>query len=88
MKDSFLVFYQEVKEKEEEEEEEEEDEEFGYKIAGSLKTINYGGTLIRTLNSKKIFFLLKARLLLLQGPQLLDAMINISHFFFSIHIVR
>ena len=40
MKNSFEVFYQEVKEKEE--------EEFGYKIAGSLMTINCGGTLIRT----------------------------------------
>ena len=36
-------------------------------------TINYGGTLIRTLTSKKGFFLVKARLLLLQGPQLMDA---------------
>ena len=74
MKNSFQVFYQEVKEKEEE-------EEFGYKIAGSLMTINYGGTLIRTLNSNFfcflffvfVFVLVKARFLLLQGPHLLDA---------------
>lgn len=36
---------------------EEEEEEFGDKIAGGLMTINYGGALIRTLNSKKCFFL-------------------------------
>ena len=57
---------------------EEDEDEFGDKIAGGLVAINYGGALIGTLNSKKcIFFFslfcVKARLLLLQGPQLLDA---------------